>query len=245
MTTPCIEWAGAVNTDGYGTISVVGRTIGVHRAALIVDGRDPGDLFALHKCDNRRCINPDHLYVGTAKQNTADAFDRGHMDFARPGRPPKPPADKQAKPVRVYLTPAQVVALDAARGNLSRSAYLAACANLKGATNMIIRQGDISFIRTGDSTGTEPATPTILAKGEESGHWHTLIGGTVSRVNGEYIVDVPHEATVVVEPATHASRHAPIVLPAGRYLVPGTPSPESIHIGQREYTPEAIRPAGD
>lgn len=113
---------------------------------------------------------------------------------------------------------------------------------------MILRQGDLAFIRTGDAApGTAPEKPVVLAKGETSGHWHTLKGGVVSFEDNDMFVVVPGpgNATVVVEPAAHASRHAPIELPPGRYRVPGTPDKASKWVGQREYTPARAVPSGD
>ena len=111
---------------------------------------------------------------------------------------------------------------------------------------MIYRQGDLTFIRTGDTAGSEPLpTPTKLAEGDLSGHWHEVTGATVLRVGDKYVLDVPVKAVVQVQPATHAGRHAPVTLPAGRYEVPGVPSDVSVWVGQREYTPMAIVPSGD
>jgi hypothetical protein len=60
------------------------------RLALALDGRDPGELFALHHCDNPACVRPDHLYVGTQSENMRDVARRGsrlsqllRMDAAR------------------------------------------------------------------------------------------------------------------------------------------------------------------
>jgi len=48
-----------------------------HRLALILDGRPPGDLNALHHCDRPPCVRPDHLYVGTDRDNMRDMTERG------------------------------------------------------------------------------------------------------------------------------------------------------------------------
>lgn len=115
---------------------------------------------------------------------------------------------------------------------------------------MIIRQGDLAFIRLSEPSTTPsdtPQEPVVIARGETSGHWHTLKGGTMHREDNDLYIDVPgpEDAVVVVEPVSHAARHAPVSLPPGRYRVPGMPDKDAIWIGQREYTPARIVPSGD
>lgn len=79
MPNGCIEWQGALN-KGYGFIHSGGKNIAVHRLAYelykgpIVDG-----LYVLHKCNNPKCSNPDHLYLGTPKQNSRDRWISGRL----------------------------------------------------------------------------------------------------------------------------------------------------------------------
>ena len=74
----CIEWTGATNGCGYGSIQVSGRMVLVHRLAweLVNDPITDG-LCVLHRCDNPSCCNVDHLSLGTHADNMADMVTKG------------------------------------------------------------------------------------------------------------------------------------------------------------------------
>jgi len=83
----CHEWQSTLHRDGYGKFWFLGKQIQSHRVAYILFvGEIPKGKMVLHKCDNRKCVNIKHLYVGTAKQNVADKISRskwyGRMKFS-------------------------------------------------------------------------------------------------------------------------------------------------------------------
>lgn len=80
----CWMWLGA-KVGGYGTIWNGKKVIGAHRASLILDGRDPGLLDALHSCHNPSCVNPSHLRPGTEKENAQDAIKARRFVHRHPG----------------------------------------------------------------------------------------------------------------------------------------------------------------
>ncbi len=80
--TGCWLWTGSLNWNGYGYFYPgPGRTVRVeraHRASWrLFCGMIPEGFLVLHRCDIRRCVNPDHLYLGTTQDNTNDRDSRG------------------------------------------------------------------------------------------------------------------------------------------------------------------------
>ena len=80
QTATCWLWTGAVNDKGYGWVSRT-RALGPTRAHRfsweIHRGQIPKGKCVLHKCDVPLCVNPDHLFLGTRKDNTRDMMRKG------------------------------------------------------------------------------------------------------------------------------------------------------------------------
>jgi hypothetical protein len=75
----CWDWKGAYTSGGYGQITAFHpkKQIRHHHASWIIHkGEIKPGLFVLHKCDNRRCSNPDHLYLGTHSENMRDMTEK-------------------------------------------------------------------------------------------------------------------------------------------------------------------------
>lgn len=84
----CWNWTASGNQKGYGHISIEGsRLTRAHHAAwLLAHFIIPDGMQVLHRCDNRRCVRPDHLFLGTHQDNMDDMIAKGRArNVPRPG----------------------------------------------------------------------------------------------------------------------------------------------------------------
>ncbi len=103
----CWPWNGKRTNQGYGMVGFEGKTQPAHRIAYIFYFGDfDRSLDILHKCDNPPCCNPNHLFLGTARDNIKDAIAKGRWKpFQREKHPRALLTENQVAEIRSRWKP--------------------------------------------------------------------------------------------------------------------------------------------
>lgn len=83
----CHEWTGKLTREGYGLLPLLASERYAHRFVFAdTHGPIPAGLYVCHKCDNPACVRVDHLFLGTAKENTQDSISKGRFGGLKSAR---------------------------------------------------------------------------------------------------------------------------------------------------------------
>jgi hypothetical protein len=122
----CWIWMGATSQKGYGVLSIRARPRFAHRLMwTAVHGAIPAGMSVCHRCDNPPCVNPAHLFIGTAAHNSTDMLRKG-----RQRRPSKIAGAKRAEAESLLLSGMSAVAV-AARFGVSRNTVMRAVGGVR------------------------------------------------------------------------------------------------------------------
>ena len=110
-TDSCWQWLGA-KRDGYGMFWKEGKIVAAHRVSWeLAYGTISRGIQVLHRCDNRLCVKPSHLFLGTQADNLRDAVSKGHLNRVECGKLTPHPSRfkgwswKQLNNKRVWIEP--------------------------------------------------------------------------------------------------------------------------------------------
>lgn len=126
----CWEWQGDIQPNGYAytTNHETNKKDYVHRVSYkVFNGEIPEGIYVCHKCDNRKCIAPAHLWLGTAKDNSQDAKNKGRLEHVKLMQPKgeKNGSSKlkevQVKEIKKLISNGEKIAMIARKFNISWS----------------------------------------------------------------------------------------------------------------------------
>lgn len=101
----CWNWTGTLFNKRYGRFSAGKCGLSAHKVSFVLHtGTKAGNGFVCHTCDNPQCINPEHLYLGSAATNAEDRRDRGRQQDQRGSKNPYAKlTEKQVQQIKAAL----------------------------------------------------------------------------------------------------------------------------------------------
>ena len=86
--TGCWIWAASFAPNGYGRFKLDNTRISkAHRASYAIFKKDPEKWLCCHRCDNRWCVNPEHIFLGSDLDNNKDMMAKGRRRLGASGKP--------------------------------------------------------------------------------------------------------------------------------------------------------------
>ena len=142
----CWEWQGGVFAKQYGCFCINRKAYYAHRIAYVLGhGIDPGSSLVCHACDNPRCCNPKHLFLGSHKDNAADMVSKGRSAAG----------EKHWRRSAQYIAHKQLA--DQAK------------ARLKALADLAQEQFAFAWLSAADNNLARPKNPAAVALGRKGG----------------------------------------------------------------------------